>query len=361
MRNNNLLDIYKTPKRSAKLAHLKYIEDFDKGFKRIKKEKVFIYLDEKGKVIRNKQHIKRISSLKIPPAWKDVWICPDSNGHLQATGIDTKKRKQYLYHPNWSALREILKYFRLSHFVDVLPKIRKVVELNLKKEGLSREKVISAALSLIDKLHMRIGNEEYKKENDTYGLTTLRDKHVNIKGDTLILEFIGKSQKKHELELKDKKIADTVKETKNLPGYELFQYVDEEHKVHPITSTEVNNFISKITGGDYTAKDFRTWAGTLHAYIEMKRECGESEKIDPKKSLKKVIDCVALELGNTPAVCKAHYVHRDLQDVFCQGNLTLHIENVNRIRKIKGLSKEENELKEILSILYKEKLKKLRI
>jgi DNA topoisomerase-1 len=344
---------------SARLAGITYHLDNTPGIARAKHGRAWKYKNPNG-TRASKKDVERIESLVIPPAWKDVWISPSARGHIQATGIDAKGRKQYLYHPKWSAMHESLKYIRLAAFATKLPALRRDIEKALNLDGLPCEKVSAAALDLIDELGIRVGNENYAKENGTFGVTTLRNKHLSLEGETITLNFVGKSHKEHELELKDRKIARILKQEKALPGVRLFQYVDSAGKRHPLTSTEVNAFIKESTGGDFTAKDFRTWIGTVYAYELLCEACTKNTKdttdAEYAKSLRAVLKQVAEKLGNTLAVTKAHYVHATIQERFCAGELPGIRARTKRMKKIPGLSAQESEVASVLALFAKKKL-----
>lgn len=297
------------PKVTAKAAGLRYALQSDKGYYRKRKGSGFTYQDHEGNTVKDKELRKRFESLVIPPAWTDVWISPYPNGHLQVTGYDDKGRKQYRYHPDWNKIRNQSKFYRLRHFAEVLPDIRKQVEKDLRKHGLPYEKVVALVVKLIELTNIRIGNEEYKKLYGSFGLTTLRDKHVKFEGPTVYFQFTGKKGVKHKIKLQSRRMANLVKKCKEVPGYELFQYYDDDGTHHSIGSADVNEYIKNITGEDFTAKDFRSWAGSLNALCSF-YEIGEhTDMTDCKKKIVQVLDSVAKKLGNTRSVCKKYYVH----------------------------------------------------
>ncbi len=358
MTRNALLRAYADPELSAKLARVRYQRDDVPGWGRQKQGRGFTYTDVKGTLLRRAKDIERIEALRIPPAWKDVWIAPSARAHIQATGIDAKGRKQYLYHERWSAFRERLKFSRLAAFGLALPKLRRAIAGALAEEEPTRRKVAALALSLIDELAIRVGSEAYAKENDTYGVTTLRTKHVSIEGDTVTLAFTGKSHQEHELELTDKKLAGLLQEEEELPGYRLFQYVDENGARHPLTAADVNAFMHDVLEADFTAKDFRTWIGTVHAYELMREACSASEaqewgEKEYLKSLRGVIKEVAGRLGNTVAVTKAHYVHADLQAQYACGTFRSLAKRLSRRKRIPGLGARESEVAALLELFTK--------
>jgi DNA topoisomerase-1 len=353
--------IYNKPELSAKEAGLAYLLDDTPGILRQKRGKGFIYKDVVGKAVRDEKELEWIDSLRIPPAWQDVWISPIKNAHLLATGRDERGRKQYIYHPKWNELRSLLKFYRLILFAEQLPKLRSLIRRDLRHHGLPRERVIAAVLSLMDKLSIRIGSEEYAKENQTYGLTTLEDRHASIWKDRVTLHFIGKSHKEREVKLEDPSIAHIVKKSKDVAGHRLFQYFDDTNNKHPLTSNEVNAYIQDVAGQDFTAKDFRTWAASAHAYELMKKEAdlcsldSAAQKIRDAKA-REIIRAVAEKLGNTPAVCKSHYVHTDLQEIFSKGEFSHRIGGLPKLKPVKGLSAHEVELQYLLAVLYREKV-----
>ncbi|QYJ67912.1 DNA topoisomerase IB [Flavobacterium litorale] len=297
------------PEITAKVAGLRYALQSDEGYTRQRKGKGFTYKDHEGNTVKDKKIRKRIEKLVIPPAWEDVWISPYSNGHLQVTGIDAKGRKQYRYHPEWTKIRNQSKFYRLRRFALALPDIRAQVEKDLRRQGLPYEKVVALVVKLMELTNIRIGNEAYKKLYGSFGLTTLRDKHVKFKGNTVKFEFKGKKGVKHKIKLQSRRLANLVKRCKDVPGYELFQYYDDNNKHQSIGSTDVNNYIKEITGEDFTAKDFRAWAGSINAlcsFLDIGEYCNDTEC---KKKVVKVLDSVAEKLGNTRTVCKKYYVH----------------------------------------------------
>lgn len=327
--NRKIKAIHKDPEKMAVAIDLVYVSDSHPGIKRIKKGKDFVYQVD-GKKLNDKAVFKRIKSLVIPPAWEDVWICMLENGHLQATGLDVKKRKQYKYHPHWSALRNHTKYYRLLEFGKTLPAIRQQLEKDLSLPGLPVEKVLALVVSLMEETSIRIGNNFYEKLYGSFGLTTLKDRHVEMNGSGLKFIFKGKKSIEHSISLKNKKLAALVKKCRDIPGRELFQYYDDGGGKHAVDSGMVNNYIKSISGGaDFSAKDFRTWAGTVQAFKAFV-ELGPFETAtEQKKKVVEALDMVAAKLGNTRTVCKKYYVHPALISLY---------EN-------KGLAKYQEELK----------------
>jgi DNA topoisomerase-1 len=329
------------PARAAAAVELKYVSDESPGIRRKKAGTGFTYIDAKGKGVRDEATLRRIKSLVIPPAWTQVWISPDSNGHLQATGFDARHRKQYRYHPRFREVREQTKYTRMLDFARALPRIRRRVERDLKRRGLPREKVLAAVVRLLETTLIRVGNEEYAKSNRSFGLTTLQDKHARISGSHIRFEFKGKSGVEHEIDLADPRLARIVKQCQDLPGQELLQYVDESGEVRDIGSADVNQYIHEIAGEQFTAKDFRTWAGTVLATIALQ----ELEKFDSqaqaKKNILRAVESVAAKLGNTKAVCRKCYIHPAVFESYVDGMLLRTLERRTRTK----LSKEIRSLK----------------
>jgi len=300
--------ISKDPEKTAAAINLIYVHDNQPGIKRIKKGKGFSYTVD-DKIITDKETLRRIKSLVLPPAWENVWICILPNGHLQATGIDAKNRKQYKYHPLWNALRNRTKYYRLLEFAKVLPSIRAQLEKDLALQGLPVEKVLALIVNLMEHTNIRIGNNFYEKLYGSFGLTTLKNKHVSVKGTQLQFLFKGKKGVEHNITLRNKKLSALVKKCKEIPGKELFQYYDEEGAKRPVDSGMVNEYIKKISGADFSTKDFRTWAGTLEAFIAFKEKGIPETVSEQKKITVEVLDIVSKHLGNTRTVCKKYYVH----------------------------------------------------
>jgi DNA topoisomerase-1 len=305
---------------AAEEAGLRYVSDEQPGFSRRRKGEEFEYFDTKGKPIGDEQRLLRIKRLAIPPAWVDVWISPSPNGHIQATGRDARKRKQYRYHERWREIRDENKYDRLVNFGKALPKIRRRLEKDLALSGLPREKVLATIVQLLERSFIRVGNEEYARENKSFGLTTMRDRHVDVKGSKLRFRFRGKSGRQHEVDVTDRRIARIVSKLQDLPGQSLFQYLDDEGQVRDITSQDVNEYLREITGEDFTAKDFRTWAGTVLAAIAL-RAAGEFEtKKQAKANIKNAIEAVAKILGNTPTICRQCYIHPAILETYLNGD-----------------------------------------
>ncbi len=304
---------------AARAAGLRYVTDTRPGLSRERAGDGFRYLDADGARVDDEATLARIKSLAIPPAWQDVWICAQASGHLQATGRDARGRKQYRYHPRWRSVRDEVKYERMIAFGRALPAIRKAVDAGLGLPGLPREKVLATIVYLLEATMMRIGNEEYAKENKSFGLTTLRNRHVRIDGKEVKFRFRGKSGVWHDVKVEDRRLARIIARSRELPGQELFQYVDDDGTTHAIDSADVNDYLRTITGEDYTAKDFRTWSGTVLAALALQ----EFEKFDSetqaKKNVVRAIESVAKKLGNTPSVCRKCYVHPAVLDAYMDG------------------------------------------
>jgi DNA topoisomerase I len=310
------------PVTAAKIAGLRYVTDRMPGIRRVGAGKAFRYFDVNGRLIRAPGTLARIRSLAIPPAWADVWICPLEEGHLQAVGRDARHRKQYRYHPRWRQVRDETKFYRMVDFGKLLPKIRARVKRDLAREGLPKEKVLATLVRLLESTLVRVGNEEYTRQNDSYGLTTLRNRHVDIAGAKLSFYFRGKSGRKHAISVTDPHLAKIVRRLRDLPGYELFQYVDELGERRSIGSSDVNEYLREITSDDFTAKDFRTWAGTVLA-VEALCDCEAfTTQRQAKKNINAAVEKVAEKLGNTVAVCKKCYIHPAVFETYEAGALT---------------------------------------
>lgn len=306
------------PLASAKAAGLRYITDDAPGIRRRLRGKHFQFIDSHGKLITDKAEVARIRALAIPPAYTDVWIAPIPNGHLQATGRDARGRKQYRYHKRWREIRDENKYGRMVAFAKALPKMRKQVDEHLKLPGLPREKVLAAVVQLLETTLIRVGNEEYAKENNSYGLTTMKDQHVKFSGDKLRFEFKGKSGVRHAIDLRDKRLAKIVRDCRDIPGQDLFQYYDEAGERHSISSQDVNEYIKAISGEDFSAKDFRTWVGTVTCALVLAAAPAADTAANAKTAVNEAIKLVAARLGNTPAVCRKCYVHPTVIDHYLE-------------------------------------------
>ncbi len=318
---------------SAQEAGLVYVDDQAPGIRRKKIGRKFQYIDAHNKVIDDEKILKRIHSLVIPPAWADVWICSRANGHLQATGRDSRGRKQYRYHPQWRVVRDETKYDRMLKFGEALPKIRKHLQKDLAREGLPQEKILATVIEVMEKTLIRVGNEEYAQENHSYGLTTLRDKHVEIHGSTVEFHFKGKSGVWHDIKMHDRRLAKIIQRCHELPGHELFEYKDEQGEIHAVDSMHVNSYLKTISGEDFTAKDFRTWHGSVLAAESLCTFQDFDSETQGKKNVIAAIECVAERLGNTRAVCRKCYIHPAILECYLNHSLFKKM-------KIEGLSVE---------------------
>jgi DNA topoisomerase-1 len=316
-----LIDAREDPREIARASGLRYTTDTRPGFTRHKTARGFTYRDRDGNTIRDAEVLERIRKIVIPPAWTDVWISPSPNGHLQATGRDARGRKQYRYHPRWRERRGAANFARMIAFAKALPKIRRRAERDLAKRGLPREKVLGAVIRLLELTLIRVGNDEYARLNKSFGLTTLRDRHAKIKGSEVRFRFRGKGGITHEVGLRDRRLAGIVRRCQDLPGQELFQYVDDDGVVRDVTSDDVNDYLREISGGDFTAKDFRTWAGTLLAYRALRALQPQDQGGPAKKNVVEAMKVTAERLGNTPAVARGSYVHPAVLEAYLEGNL----------------------------------------
>jgi DNA topoisomerase I len=308
-------------REAARSARLRYVSDAERGFSRRRRGKSFAYVRPDGKPLRDTAMLTRIRSLAIPPAWKDVWICPSPKGHLQATGRDARGRKQYRYHPRWREAQDQHKYERVIAFAKALPKIRRAVARDLRRRGLPREKVLAATVRLLEMTLIRVGNDEYARDNQSFGLTTMHDEHVKIRGATIRFDFRGKHGIEHEIDLKDRRLAAIVHACRDLPGHELFQYLDEAGEVRDVGSGDVNAYLRQISGQDFTAKDFRTWAGTALAARALQEFQDFDTAAAAKRNVTKAIERVAERLGNTQAICRKCYVHPAIIEAYMDRSL----------------------------------------
>ncbi|GAB3018781.1 DNA topoisomerase IB [Spirosoma pulveris] len=329
----DLLELTHDPAETARAARLVYMSDTMPGIKRQRIGDEFRYFDHKGNELEDTDTLTRIRSLILPPAWENVWISSKANGHLQATGIDTKNRKQYRYHPKWNAIRSQTKFFRMVAFGEALPLLRERLAKDLKTRELTREKVIAIALSVMEQTLIRVGNAAYEKEYGSYGLTTLKDRHVKMEGTEIRFSFKGKKGIYHDITLHDNRLSRLVKACRDIPGKELFQYLDENGDRHPIDSGMVNAYLHETMGDEFSAKDFRTWAGTVNAL----RLLAELEPCETEKELKKnvntVLDEVSHKLGNTRTVCRKHYVHPQILEAYECQDLNPYIKQKARFKQ----------------------------
>lgn len=300
---------------------LRYVTDARPGIRRLRKGKGFAYIDAAGKPVRDAAVLERIRTLAIPPAWQEVWICPLSNGHIQATARDARGRKQYRYHARWRAVRDETKFDRLLAFGKALPDIRRRVAHDLALPGLPRDKVLAAVVRLMEQTSIRVGNEKYARDNQSYGATTLRDQHVKIRGENLRLRFRGKSGKYHDIELNDARLARVVRRCRDVPGQELFQYLDDEGQPRGIDSADVNAYLRSVSGADYTAKDFRTWTATVAAALALAELAQFSSDAEAKRFIVAAINAVAQRMGNTATICRKCYIHPAIIDAYLDGSL----------------------------------------
>ena len=328
------------PSASAEEAGLRYVSDATPGIRRRKGGGGFTYVRADGRAVRDAATLARIRSLAIPPAYTDVWICPDPKGHVQATGRDARGRKQYRYHPKWREVRDETKFGRMLAFSEALPTIRKRVRADLARSGLPREKVLATVVSLLEATRIRVGNDEYARTNDSYGLTTLRDHHVAITGASVRFAFKGKSGKKHAVKLSDRRLARIIRQCREIPGADLFQYLDDDGQRQTIGSGDVNAYLREISGDAFTAKDFRTWAGTMLACAALVEAGASESKKEADGNILAAIDRVAEQLNNTRAVCRKYYVHPELWAIYLDGDLAAALARGRKKRR-HGLSAEE--------------------
>ncbi len=324
---NSSTDTVVDPRDAAETAGLAYVSDEGPGIRRRKSGKGFTYSGPDGRRIDDRATLDRIRKLAIPPAYTDVWICPRPNGHIQATGRDAKGRKQYRYHPAFREVRESTKYEHMIEFAKGLPAIRRTIDEHMSLRGLPREKVLATVVHLLENTLIRVGNADYAKQNKSYGLTTLRDPHVKVDGGELRFQFKGKSGKTWRLSVRDRRIARIVKACQDLPGQDLFQYLDENGEQQSVTSADVNAYLKEITGRDITAKDFRTWAGTVLAAMALSEFEAFDSEVKAKKNIRSAIEKVSARLGNTPTICRKCYVHPEVFSCYLDGALMLEIKS----------------------------------
>lgn len=346
------------PVQSAKEAGLRYVSDTQPGIRRVRCGKGFRYVEADGSRVRDKETLARIRSLVIPPAWKDIWICPNPRGHLQVTGRDARGRKQSKYHPRWREVRDETKYERMLAFAEALPVIRGQVERDLALAGMPRRKVLATVVRLMETTFIRVGNEEYARENHSYGLTTMRNRHVDVDGTTVTFHFQGKSGKKHKVDLNNRRIARIIRRCQDIPGYELFQYEDKEGH-HAIDSGDVNEYLRDLCSQDFTARDFRTWAGTVLACSALREfDVFESDS-QAQKNVVQAIDIVAERLGNTRAVCRKCYIHPAVLDCYLAGSMAQVLKKRFRAASSpNSLQKEERMLMHLLQRSLKQTRKR---
>lgn len=356
LKPSKIVKIMKDPEASARAVNLIYTSDAESaGIIRKKRGKKYSYFKD-GERIKDKEEIKRINGLVIPPAWENVWICALDNGHLQATGFDAKKRKQYRYHPLWSALRNHTKFYRMLQFGYALPEIRLHIEQDLALRNFEKRKILALIVSLMQRTNIRIGNNAYEKLYGSFGLTTLKDKHVKIKGQKMTFSFKGKKGIMHNIDLKSRRLSRLVQKCKDIPGKELFQFLDEDDNRHSIDSGMVNDYIKEISGEDFTAKDFRTWSGTVNALIAFK-EIGYAESnTEYKRKVKEALEMVASHLGNTSTVCRKYYVHPLVINLYENNTIKKYLDELEQIEENDGKAGLTHEEKLVLKILETEKM-----
>lgn len=342
--------------RAARSANLRYVSDQSAGITRKRSGKTFAYFNSHGRKVTDAATLGRVKSLVIPPAWTDVWICPSSHGHIQATGRDARGRKQFRYHPRWTAVRDEAKYERVISFAKVLPKIRRTIARHIKLPGLPREKVLASVVSLLEKTLIRVGNDEYAKNNNHFGLTTIRDHHAKVNGHKIAFRFVGKSGVKREIDLESPVLAKIVKNCQDLPGQELFAYLDDDGKPRDVKSSDVNDYLREIAGDEFTAKDFRTWAGTVLAAAALREFETFDSKTQAKKNVVAAIERVAQRLGNTRSVCRKCYVHPAVLDSYLDGTLAKSLQR-RAEQELKHVSRLPAEEATVLALLQ-QKLKR---
>ncbi len=315
-------------REAAKVAGLRYVSDRSPGIRREKNKRGdFDYSGPDDKPVTDEKTLARIKAIAFPPAYTKAWFCPQTNGHLQATGYDAKGRKQYRYHAKWRSARDETKYDRMLEFGDALPGIRARIDHDLSLSGLPREKVLASVVQLLQETRIRIGNEEYVRQNNHFGLTTFRNKHVKVDGATLRFKFTGKSGKKHDIDLKDRRVARVVQKCQDLPGQDLFEYVADDGSLHNVTSGDVNDYLKEIAGDDFTAKDFRTWAGTILCALSLAAFEAYDTKAEAQQNVVEAIKAVSERLGNTPSVCRKCYVHPAVLDAYLDGSMAQSLAN----------------------------------
>ncbi|MEO8456200.1 MAG: DNA topoisomerase IB [Chloroflexota bacterium] len=354
---DHAIELLAKPDLAAKAAGLRHISPVIPGIRREKNGESFRYFDQYGKPVKDTETLIRIKHLVIPPVWTDIWISPLSNGHLQAVGRDVKGRKQYRYHNKWRQVRDEAKYGHTIAFARALPAVRRRVQKDIALPGLPRDKVLATVVRLLEMTLIRVGNDEYARDNNSYGLTTMRDRHAKIQGSRVEFSFVGKSGKKHAISVDDKHLAGIVRRCRDIPGYDLFQYYDENGESHAISSGDVNDYIRSITGQDFTAKDFRTWTGTLLAATALKVFDPFGSQAEAKRNVVAAIEGVSQKLGNTPSVCRKCYVHPDILASYLDGDLPESLVSDDSA-KVRGLGAEESVVLAFLERRFSEQQKK---
>jgi len=335
----------------ARTAGLRYVTDALPGIRRQSRGDSFQFVNANGRTLRDPNTLARIKSLAIPPAWTDVWICPIGDGHLQATGRDARGRKQHRYHPRWREVRDETKFNRMCAFARALPAIRRRVNRDLAKRRLTREKVLATVVRLLEQSLVRIGNHEYARHNGSFGLTTMLDRHARVSNSAVRFQFRGKGGKSHAIGINDRRIARIVKNCQDLPGQQLFQYLDENGEVRGISSTDVNAYLRDISGADFTAKDFRTWAGTVLAALALHEFKKFDSQAEAKRNILRAIERVAERLGNTMAVCRKCYIHPAIFDAYLDGTTLKTVRQRARRELIESLSDLSPEEAAVLTLL----------
>jgi len=336
------------PQEAADVAGLHYVSIASPGIARRRSGRGFRYIAPDGTTLRDSRTRERIRSLAIPPAWREVWICADPDGHIQAVGLDERGRKQYRYHPRWREVRSGTKFARMIAFASALPRIRQRTAADIAQVGLPREKVLAAIVQLLDRTALRVGNEEYARTNGSFGLTTLRNRHVTVEGAHIHLHFRGKSRVMHAVDLHDKRLARIIRTLQDLPGQELFQYVDEAGLAHSIGSTDVNAYLKEATASEFTAKDFRTWHGTVAALAALQRLAPAESEAAVKHNIVAAVKEVAAHLGNTPAVCRSSYIHPGVLECYAAGTLAAQLKSAPRSSIADELMPEEEDVLRII-------------
>jgi len=351
--HKEFLSLDKDYEKTASIIRLVYVRDSMPGISRVKKGKGFSYLLN-GKIVHEKKELDRIKKLAVPPSWSQVWICPIENGHIQATGLDLRKRKQYRYHALWNTLRNETKFHRMIEFGKSLPLLRKTIEKDISGKELDESKVLATVVSLMERTFIRIGSSDYEKTYGSYGISTMKDQHVAVQGDRIRFSFTGKKGITHDISLKSKKLAKIVKQCKDIPGRELFQYYTDAGERRGIDSGMINNYIKSATGLDFSAKDFRTWAGTLQA-LESFRSVGDAASDgETKKNIVTVLDEVSVKLGNSRTICKKYYVHPGLISLYEEKKLLSYLKELDKLENpngTEGLTASEKIMMKIISKL----------
>lgn len=349
---NTLSELYSDTRTCARLVGLEYVESDHDGLKRVRHGKGFTYKSSDDQTVTDTEVRQRITDLVIPPAWQDVWICPTPDGHVLATGIDEKGRKQYLYHPKWRTVRDLIKFYRMITFAHALPRIRRRIDRDLRAPDFSFEQLMAAMLWVLDNIYIRIGNEVYFHENESVGLTTLTDKNAVIVGDVVTLNFTGKSGKQQQITFEQPVVARIMRTLQTAPGNRLFSYQTSDGGWRPLAPEDINHFLHKVTGEQISAKDFRTWGGTLVAYMSLVKDLTSSGETKPEKVIVQAVDNAAAVLGNTRSVARASYVHPHLLETYGSKDFEKRYEQARRKPKRRGLDRAESELLTFLESLF---------